>query len=240
MFTREHQYAVVHDFGVRVKDEREQDRNHMVEVGFEVPLTHELADEILPAMARDLFTQTKGEWVPRPEMREAVFNLAPPVQVMEVRNHPELGPETIQGVQIRKIKAVKGDGDVWLLRFTATWTLGNPTEAILFIQRLRLGVYLTMREQQPSLLPAPAAAESGDGGEAAAPKKGGRRKRTRPEDEAKLRQQQLQEGAARAAEDAGDSDDQPAADEPAPADPMDAAADAGQDDQPSEDQPTDD
>jgi len=252
MFSRQNQYTVVHDFGVRVKDEREQDRNHLVEVGFEMPLTYELADEILPAMARDLFIQVKGDWTPRPEMREAVFNLAPAMQVMDVRNHPELTGETIQGVQLRKIKAVKGDGDVWMLRFTASWTLGNPNEVILMITRLRLGVYVTFREQQPALNLQPeaaAAAEGTEGSEGSGgddkPKRG-RKKRTRPEDDQRLRQQQLDEGKKLAAADDGDqatdaepADDQPALDQPgevvqfpssaSEADPMD--------DQPADGQP---
>lgn len=59
MFRKANVYAVVQAFGVRVKDERQQDRNHLVEVGFEVALTYDMADEILPAMARDLFLSVK-------------------------------------------------------------------------------------------------------------------------------------------------------------------------------------
>jgi hypothetical protein len=49
----------------------------------------------------------------------------------------------IAGVNLRKIQAKKGEANTWLLQFTATWTLGDPKEAITMIQRLKLGVYLT-------------------------------------------------------------------------------------------------
>ncbi len=152
MFRKENVYAVVQAFGVRVKDERQQDRNHLVEVGFEVALTYDMADEILPAMARDLYLSVKGEMHPRPEMTEATFALSPPQQIMECRNHPDLAPEVrVEGVTLRKIKAVKSDGGTWALRFLANWTLGRPEEVTLMIQRLKLGVYLSFQEQQPAL-----------------------------------------------------------------------------------------
>ncbi len=152
MFRKENVYAVVRDFGVRVKDERQQDRNHVVEVGFEVALTYDMADEILPAMARDLFLSVKGEMHPRPEMTEAVFALSPPAQVMECRQHPDLAPDVrVEGVTLRKIKAIKAEGGAWALRFLANWTLGRPEEVTLMIQRLKLGVYLSFQEQQPAL-----------------------------------------------------------------------------------------
>jgi hypothetical protein len=153
MFSQTNVYGIVQAFGVRVKDEREADRNHLVEVVLEVPLTYDMANDILPAMARDLFLSVKGEMHPRPEMKEAVFELAPPQQIFEARNHPDLPLEVrIEGVTIRKIRAVK-TGATWSLRFTATWTLGLAEEVQLMIQRLKLGLYLTFIEQQPQLKP---------------------------------------------------------------------------------------
>lgn len=152
MFGKANQYGMVAGFNVRVKDEREKDRNHLVEVTFELPLTFELADEISPAIARDLFNEHKGEWNPKPEISTLGMNLATDTQLMTVRNHPDLDPDVrIAGVNLRKIQAKKADAGTWLLAFTATWTLGDPKEAITMIQRLKLGVYLTFEAQEPQL-----------------------------------------------------------------------------------------
>ena len=152
MFGRNDVFATVNAFNVRVKDEREQDKNHLVEVTFEVPLTFDLMDEISPAIARDLFETVKGQHHPRTELNDAGLNLTPEQQLMIIRNHPELDPEVkIAGVQLRKIRAKKADGNAWLLVFTAMWTLGDPKEATLMIQRLKQGVYLTLEAQEPKL-----------------------------------------------------------------------------------------
>ena len=152
MFNRENVYGMVTGFNVRVKDEREQDRNHLIEATFELPLTYDLADEIQPAMARDLFQDVRGEWSPKPEMSLAQFALAPAPQLLVLRNHPDLDPEVrINQVFLRRIQAKKSEAGSWLLTFTATWTLGDLKEAIVMIQRLKLGAYLTLVEQQPKL-----------------------------------------------------------------------------------------
>lgn len=152
MFGKANQYGMVAGFGVRVKDEREKDRNHLVEVNFELPLTFDLADEISPAIARDLFDKVKAEWTPKPEISSLVMNLAPATQLMTIREHPDLDPTIkIGGVGLRKIVAKKGDANTWILAFTATWTLADPKEAVVMIHRLKLGVYLTFEEQEPQL-----------------------------------------------------------------------------------------
>lgn len=152
MFRQQNVYTMIAGFGVRVKDEREQNRNHIVEVDLELPMDYSLAEEILPAMARDLFIKVGGDMKPRPEMQQCVFAFTTAKQIMEVRVHPELKAEArIEGVELRKIRAVKSEGGAWLLKFTAYWTLGLPSEVVLVIQRLKLGVYLTMQEQAPTL-----------------------------------------------------------------------------------------
>jgi hypothetical protein len=187
MFRQQNVYGMLTGFGVRVKDEREQDRNHLVETTFEVPLTYELADEILPAMARDLYVGVKGEWQPRPEIQEAVFAVSPSTQIMEVRTHPDLPADCrIEGVSLRRIKAKKAEAGTWLIAFTAGWVLGRPDEAVLMIQRLKLGVFLSFMEQAPKLdlTDADVTVEQ-------EPAKRKRRGRAKPEDE---QQQQLTEG----------------------------------------------
>lgn len=230
MFRKENVYAVVQAFGVRVKDERQQDRNHLVEVGFEVALTYDMADEILPAMARDLYLSVKGEMHPRPEMTEATFALSPPPQIMECRNHPDLAAEVrVEGVTLRKIKAVKSDGGTWALRFLANWTLGRPEEVTLMIQRLKLGVYLSFQEQQPAL-PVEGVVDTTATPVAEDKPKGRKRRKQTPEAEG---QAQLSEGRKllEAGERFGKDDDAATGDGDTPAEAADEApADAGESD----------
>lgn len=243
MFRKQNVYAVVQAFGVRVKDERQQDRNHLVEVGFEVAMTYDMADEILPAMARDLYLSVKGDMQPRPEMTEATFALAPPQQVMECRNHPDLNAEVrIEGVSLRKIKAVKSDGGTWALRFLANWTLGRPEEVTLMIQRLKLGVYLSFQEMQPALpvdvVDTTAVAE--DAATRDEPKDDGKRKRRGRKNPEGEKAKQIEEGRklleagdrfGRGEDDGeGAADAAPApADEPAAEQPADQGEPAGDD-----------
>lgn len=225
MFGKENQYGMVASFGVRVKDEREKDRNHTVEVTFELPLPFELADEISPAIARDLFDKVKADWVPKPEIASLVMNLSPETQLMTVRTHPELDPDVrIAGVNLRKIQAKKVEAGAWALQFTTSWTLGDPKEAITMIQRLKQGVYLTFVTQEPQLdLQSPASsvvdgevvgtATVDGGGNVTSIKRGRRRKKT-PEQEGAD-----QEAEARKQLPAGD----PAGDEPSGGDEPPAA-----------------
>lgn len=212
MFGKQNQFATVAGFGVRVKDEREKDRNHLIETTFEVPLTHDLADEVLPAMARDLFQEVGGEWTPKPEMQDASFNIPVPGQILTVKPHPDLDALfKVTGVALRKIRAKKAEGNTWLLLFTATWTLGTDTEATAIIRSLKSGVYLTFEAQQPNMLDPGQAPEDGttaqvDGGgnvtsitDGKKKRAGGRKKRD-PEGEAKA---QAEAGAAAAAADGG-------------------------------------
>lgn len=147
------QYATVTSFGVRVKDERENDRNHLIEVGLSVPLHHDLADEIMPQMARDLFQEISGEWQPKPEIKEAVFNLTVPTQLLTVKPHPDEAPIfQASGVSIRKVRSKKTEAGTFALHFTATWQMGADNEAMSMIRALKSGVYLSMDQQQPDLL----------------------------------------------------------------------------------------
>ncbi len=154
MFGKPNVYAMINSFRVRVKDAREQDRNHLAEVDFEIPLTFELAEDVLPAMARDLFEQKPGsdEWMAKPEILNASFNVQPALQLVEVKEDPNMPAMVrIAGVSIRKVGAFTESGAVFL-EFTATWTLGDyERELVYLIKRLRAGVYLTCEEQAPTL-----------------------------------------------------------------------------------------
>ncbi len=153
MFGTKNVYSMVNGFKVRVKDARQKDRNHLAEVDFEVPLTHELADEIMPAMARDIFEKVGAEYIPRPEILEAAFDLNPDSQILELREHPEMDPFVrIHGVTIRKVFTYKGEGQAVLLGFTATWNLGDyERELVQIVKRLKSGVYLSAEPAQMTL-----------------------------------------------------------------------------------------
>lgn len=152
MFGRSNVFGMIVGFGVRVKDAREKDKNHLIEAKFEVPLDHDLAQEIMPAMAADLFNKVKGGWQAKPEVDELAFNMSPDLQILELREHPELPAVVrIQGVSIRKVVAYKGEADALFLGFTTTWTLGDEQEPIAIIKRLKTGVYMTSTAQQPQL-----------------------------------------------------------------------------------------
>lgn len=144
---------MVNGFKVRVKDARQKDRNHQVEVDFEVPLTYPLADNISPAMARDIFEVVNGDYRAKAEILEAAFDIQPDPQLVEVREHPDLDPLVrIAGVTLRKIQVYRGEGGAVLLGFTATWTIGDyEREAAAMIRRLKSGVYLSCQSQQPEL-----------------------------------------------------------------------------------------
>lgn len=162
MFGTANTYATVAAFaGIRVKDEREQDRNHLIEVRFECPLTPELAEDIEPALVRDLFVD--GE--PKAELTQVVLALAPGTQVMTVRHHPDLDPiAKTQGVQIRKIRAAKSEAGTWMLGWTVMFQFDQDM-VIGLIKALKQGVYLTYELQEPPLnFDAPADAAGDDPG----------------------------------------------------------------------------
>jgi hypothetical protein len=209
-------YTTIKAFGVRVKDERQNDRNHLVEVSFETPLTHDLADQILPAMARDLFDRQQN---PKPEMTQTTFAVDVKKQILTVRLAPDMPDAArILGVTLRDITAVKTEGKTWALQFKANFNLGTDAEAILFIRQLRQGVYLSMEQMQLNMLDEQQGQtdkERGTGGEVADHGQARRRRRGRnsPEGEADA---QGKDAAARTDEDQGDKGDGLQPDEPVP------------------------
>jgi hypothetical protein len=152
MFGRQNVYATLSRFaGIRVKDEREKDRNHVVEVEWEAPLTFDLADEISPALARDLYDLEAGELVPKREISEVAPILAVGRQVMTVRPHPDLEPlGKLAGVELRKIWITKSEAGTWLISFLTMFPFEERT-VIGLIKHLKLGVYLTFQAEAPAL-----------------------------------------------------------------------------------------
>lgn len=152
MFGSQNVYCTVSAFaGVRVKDEREQDRNHLVEVRFECPLTPELAEEIQPALVRDLFDKERGTHQPKAELGTVFINLSPGTQIMTVRPHPDLDPlARTQGVQIRKVRASKSDAGTWMLGWVANFPF-DEAMIIGLMRALKSGVYITYERMDPAL-----------------------------------------------------------------------------------------
>lgn len=223
------QLATVRSMGIRTKDERQKDTNHIVEFTFEVPLTRDLAEEILPALAGDLFD---GDGHPKAEINNAgliIPNLGQ--QMLVVRDHPELeAMATVRSVNIRNVQAKKAeDGKALVLSFQAGWVLGDDGPIMLLIRRIKKGtVYLQMEPEQTKLeLPAeeaaeqPAKAARGRGGKVTdieTGKKRGRKKAGKqPTPEAVAKdQQQAGADAVKAEETSGDQPADPAP-EPDPA-----------------------
>lgn len=152
MFGRQNVYATLSRFaGIRVKDEREKDRNHVVEVEWEAPLTFDLADEISPALARDLFTDEAGDMVAKREIQELAPVLSLSRQIMTVRPHPDLDPlGKLAGVELRKIWITKSEAGTWLISFLTMFPFEERT-VIGLIKHLKLGVYLTFEAEAPAL-----------------------------------------------------------------------------------------
>jgi hypothetical protein len=152
MFGRKNVFATLSKFaGIRVKDEREQDRNHLVEIEFEAPLTFDLAADLSPALARDLYDADGGEMVPKQEIADLSPCLNLGRQIMTVRPHPDLDPlGRLPGVEIRRLRVSKADAGTW----TLTWLTMFPFEertVIGLIRHLKLGVYLTFELEAPAL-----------------------------------------------------------------------------------------
>jgi hypothetical protein len=152
MFGRPNVYATLARFaGIRVKDEREQDRNHIVEIEFESPLTFDLADEISPALALDLFDDDNGDMVAKREISEVVVSLPIGRQVMTVRPHPDLDPlGRLAGVELRRVRAKKAEAGTWILSWLAMFPFEERT-VIGLIRHLKLGVYVTYELESPAL-----------------------------------------------------------------------------------------
>lgn len=152
MFGRPNVFATLKRFaGIRVKDEREKDPNHLVEVEWQAPLTFDLADELSPKLARDLFENEVGDMVPKREMAEVLPVLSVGRQVMTVRPHPDLDPlGKLAGVELRKIWITKSEAGTWLISFLTMFPFEERL-VIGLIKHLTLGLYLTFEQEAPAL-----------------------------------------------------------------------------------------
>lgn len=140
--------------GIRIKDERENDRNLLVEFSFEAPLTADLAEEICPAWVPELFSENGRDWTPRPEFSKVTTSLAPKRQIVTLRANPDL-PEFAReiGVGVKNVVVKKAAKlEAWVLSWTMTFPLTDHLTLGL-IQMIRRGVYMTCELMDPKLFP---------------------------------------------------------------------------------------
>lgn len=177
MFGRRNLYCTVESFaGVRIKDERENDRNLLVEFKFDTPLDADLADEVCPKWVGDLFNETPDGFTPKAEMSAVNLTLAPGRQVVTLRQNPDLDPfAEATGVSIKHVKAKKASKlEQWVLSWTMTFSLQDDLMLGL-LKMIRNGVYMTCDLMDPKLFPATTAQQDDPGADGEKPKrKGGR------------------------------------------------------------------
>jgi hypothetical protein len=151
MFGTDSVFCIVRDLRVKTF-KKEQNTSQQVEVTMETPLTRDLADSILPAMARDLYRKVKDEYVATPELGEVSFLLPLDPMIVDLRNHPDLPVEAkLEAVQIKQIWAKKADSGSWDLSFVMFFGFGDPAPIIMLIQRLKQGAYVTCTVMEPKL-----------------------------------------------------------------------------------------
>lgn len=144
----------------RSKNRREKDPTKVAEITFEAPLDHDLARDVVPEMADDLFT-SRGK--PKVDMVEASYAVKPAQYLMAARLTPAGRQQKISGVTIRNVVAYKASGDAnqgWMLGFTVSFILLTPEEILPFLKHLKASVFLTFEEQEPTM-----ELEGGDEGE---------------------------------------------------------------------------
>jgi hypothetical protein len=182
MFGKQNLYCTVQSFkGIRIKDERQNDRNLLVEFGFETPLTADLADEIRPKWVGEFFDEGPDGFTPKPDFKVVQTNLAPGRQVVTLRLNPDLEAfASVEGVTIKAVTIKKAAKlEQWVLSWTMTFPLQDDLMMGL-IRSIRTGVHMTCVLMDPKLFPEDDANPDADGdgdatdgqAEAAAPKRG--------------------------------------------------------------------
>lgn len=114
-------------------------------------MTFDLADELSPALARDLFDADGADMMPKRELAEIHPILDIGRQIMTVRPHPDLDPlGRLAGVELRKVRISKSDAGTWMVSWLAMFPFEERT-VIGLIKHLKLGVYLTFELEAPAL-----------------------------------------------------------------------------------------
>jgi hypothetical protein len=155
MFRAPDQYVVVTKMGgVRVKDKRQNDRTHLVEFGFEVPLTVELCNDIGARFVRDLFDKGKDGFVPKDEFSGMTLNLDTGINRVTVKGAPVPEAEalicTIETATFKHLKVAKSSAGVWMLSWVAQFPV-DMTAIKGLIGQLKQPVYITIERVNPKL-----------------------------------------------------------------------------------------
>lgn len=153
--------SIVNFGGVRIKDAREQDPTHLIDISMETPFTPDLAEDVSPKIKRDVFDEVRSSdegWSPKPEMTQVNLNLSPGPQILTIRAHPDLEPVArVEAVLLRHVKVRKqAKADVWMLSWVNTFTL-DPEVVAGLMRYIKVGVFVTYEKQQGEL-----AFEAGD------------------------------------------------------------------------------
>lgn len=138
------------------------EHTHVLTASFTLPLTHELAEELGPSVARDLFILAQRnngpEWLPKPEMTNVRLLIETSAYIVDILPHPEAPlrkkHDRIPGVRIKGIGANKGEtpnGALWNLHFAMTFEVADFNHLVRLAQGLKLTQYLSFEEEQPAL-----------------------------------------------------------------------------------------
>lgn len=154
MFRAADQFVTVTDMkGVRIKDERENDRTHLAEFGFETPLTVELANDISGKLVRELFDKAKDGFTPKAEFSTVTLNLDTGLNRMTVKGAPVPDAEAliaiVENVTLKHVRVSKAS-NTWMLSWVAQFPLDIKAVAGLIAQ-LKQSVYVTFERQNPKL-----------------------------------------------------------------------------------------
>lgn len=147
--------TIVNFGSVRVKDKRQQDPTHLIDVSFEVPFTPEIAAILGDRVLRNSFDEapkTEEGWIPKPDVDEIKLVMQPGAQILTIRAHPDMPPvATIENVLIRHVKLSKQQkADVWMLSFVNTFPL-IPDIVAQVMRFIKAAVYVTYEQQQTDL-----------------------------------------------------------------------------------------
>lgn len=143
--------GMVEGLTFRKKNKREADSTRIAEITVAMAMDYDLAKDVLPEMASDLFISRAK---PKTDLREAVFNIPSKTYLMTVRETAAARQQKIPGCTIRAVVAYKADvsrDSDWLLGFTVAFIMLSPDEMTGFLKRLFSTMYFTFEEQEPAI-----------------------------------------------------------------------------------------
>jgi hypothetical protein len=149
------QFVTVEDIGkVRKKDKRQEDKSRLQDIKLSCPLTPELAEDFNPSLLAKLWDKKPrgGGYQATSALSQVAIPMRLTMQIMTVTAHPEHDAfARIEGVGIKKIRAIKVEGDTWVLSFLCVIPYNKQT-ADAFVMVQDEGVYVTFEAMQGDFL----------------------------------------------------------------------------------------